>query len=243
LAPEERADVLKFQEHRHSCLPVVLWGENPSTAEAKQKDAEGSKDVTPSQEKHQDEGDKTKSPKEEINTPNPLKKHIPATTLGQSMKQIGEPITSVTPLQSTQGNIDAGWIFNEELRPIRVEELPLNEFFFDKKRKALVKREFYQEGESTAKKLKVIIDGKNKRNEQFTTEIVGTLGAYATANQFSVGLLKNQLKRKNRLIKNLEASLATAEEAAKDQASVGIEQARLDNKNEIEFLKTKLKQV
>jgi hypothetical protein len=33
-------------------------------------------------------------------------------------------------LQSTQGNIDAGWIFNEELRPIRVEELPLNEFFF-----------------------------------------------------------------------------------------------------------------
>jgi hypothetical protein len=68
-------------------------------------------------------------------------------------------------LQSTQGNIDAGWIINEELRRIRVEELPPNEFFFDKKRKAVVKREFYQEGESTAKKYKVTTYGKDKKNE------------------------------------------------------------------------------
>ena len=141
-----------------------------------------------------------------------------------------------------QGNIDAGWIFNEELRPIRVEELPMNEFFFDKKRKAVVKMEFYQEGELTTNKYKVITDGKNKKNEQFTTEIAGTLGAYASANQFSVGLLKNQLKRKNCLIRTLEARLTTGIETAKDQASVGIEQARLADKNEIEILKTKLEQ-
>jgi hypothetical protein len=55
----------------------------------------------------------------------------------------------------------------------------------------VVKREFYQEGESTGNKYKVITDGKDKRNEQFMTEIAGTLAAYATANQFSVGLLKN----------------------------------------------------
>jgi tellurite resistance protein len=145
-------------------------------------------------------------------------------------------------LQSTQGNIEEGWIFNEELRPIRAEELPPNEFFFDKKRKAVVKREFYQEGESTAKKYKVMTDGKNKKNEQFATEIAGTLGAYASANQFSVGLLKNQLKRKNRLIRTLEARLASATENAKGQASVEIEQARLADKNEIEVLKTKLEQ-
>ena len=145
-------------------------------------------------------------------------------------------------MQSTQGNIEARWIFNEELRPIRVEELPPNEFFFDNKRKAVVKREFYQEGELTAKKYKVITDGKDKKNEQFTTEIAGTLGAYSSVNQFSVGLLKNQLKRKNRLIKTLEARLTTITETAKDQASVGIEQARLADKNEIELLKTKLEQ-
>jgi hypothetical protein len=257
LAPEERADVLKFQEHRRSCLPAVLRGEGPSTSEVKQKDAEGSKDATPDQGKHQDEGEQMKSPEAEIKTPDPPKKQSPeaeiktpdppkkqslVATPGKSAKQIGEPITSVTPLQSTQGNIDAGWIFNEELRPIRVEELPPNEFFFDKKRKAVVKREFYQEGESTAKKYKVITDGKDKKNEQFATEIAGTLGAYASANQFSVGLLKNQLKRKNRLIRTLEARLATTTETAKDQASVGIEQARLADKNEIEMLKTKLEQ-
>ena len=82
------------------------------------------------------------------------------------------------------------------MRPIRVEELPLNEFFFDKKRKAVVKREFYQEGDSTAKKYKFIIDGKDKNNEQFATKIAVTLGAYASTNQFLVGLLKNSLNEK-----------------------------------------------
>jgi hypothetical protein len=160
----------------------------------KQKDVEGSKDVTPSQEKHQDEEEQTKSPKAEINTPDPPKEQTPVTTTGQLAKKIGDPIASITPLQLTQGNIDVGWILNEELRPIRVEEIPPNEFFFDKKRKVVVKREFYQEGESTAKKYKVLTDGKDEKNEQFTTEIDGTLGAYATTNQFSVGVLKNQLK-------------------------------------------------
>jgi hypothetical protein len=106
LTPEERADVLKFQEHRYSCLPAVLRGENPSTVEVKQKDAEGSKDASPSQEKHQDGEEKTKSLKIEIKTLDPSKKQTLVTTLGQPTKQIGDPIGSITPLQSTQGNID-----------------------------------------------------------------------------------------------------------------------------------------
>jgi tellurite resistance protein len=61
-------------------------------------------------------------------------------------------------------------------------------------------------------------------------------------NQFLVRLLKNQLKRKNFLIRTLEARLATTTETAKDQASMEIEQARLANKNEIELLKKKLEQ-
>ena len=84
-----------------------------------------------------------------------------------------------------------------------MEELLPNEFFFDKKRKAMVKREFYQEEGSTTKKFKVLTDGKDKKKEEF-----------------SVGVLKNQLKWKNRLIKTLEARLDIAEEVAKDQASV-----------------------
>jgi hypothetical protein len=40
----------------------------------------------------------------------------------------------------------------------------------------------------------------------------------------------------------MEARLATTIEASKDQLSVGIEQVRLADKNEIELLKNKLKQ-
>ena len=57
----------------------------------------------------------------------------------QSSKEIGSPIASITPLQFTKGNPDAGWIFDEELTPISIEELPPNDFFFDKKRTAMVK--------------------------------------------------------------------------------------------------------
>jgi hypothetical protein len=49
-------------------------------------------------------------------------------------------------------------------------------------------------------------------------------------------------ERKNCLIKTLEARLAIAEEATKDQASVGIEKERLADKSEIELLNTKLEQ-
>jgi hypothetical protein len=128
-----------------------------------------------------------------MKTLDPSKKMTPVATLGQSTKQIRDPITSITLSQSTKPNIDSGWIFNEELRLVRMEELPPNEFFFDKKRKAVVKREFYQEEGSTTKKFKVLTDGKDMKKEEFATEIAGTLGAYATANQFLVGVLKNQL--------------------------------------------------
>jgi hypothetical protein len=165
LAPKERADVLKFQKHRRSCLPPVLRGENPITVEVQQKEAKGFKDATTRQEKHQDRGEQTGSPKPEMETPDPPKRQTPVATPSQSAKRIRDPIASITPLQSTKGNIDAGWIFNEELRPIRMEELLPNELFFDKKRKAVVKREFYQEEGSTTKKFKVLTDGKDMKKE------------------------------------------------------------------------------
>jgi hypothetical protein len=248
------ASVLKFQENRRKCLPAVLGGS--VAAETKQRDAEDSADVMSILGQHL-EGEKMRNLEATEKTPDPPRKQMPETegeapgipkeqnpvnTPKESAKQIGNPITSVTPLQSAQGNVSEGWIFDEEMRPIRAEELPPNEFFFDKKRKAVVKREFYQDEGSTAKKFKVMTDGKNKKNKEFTTEIAGTLGAYASTNQFSVGMLKNQLKRKNRLIKTLEARVASATESAKGQVSGEIELARLADKKEIEVLKAKLEQ-
>jgi hypothetical protein len=114
--------------------------------------------------------------------------------------------------------------------------------FLTKREKYVVKREFYQEGESTVKKYKIMTDGKRKKSDQLATKIVGTLGAYASANQFSVGQMNHQLKRKNHLIRTLKARLATATENAKGQANIEMEQARLADKNEIETLKVKLEQ-
>ena len=139
-------------------------------------------------------------------------------------------------MQSEQGSVSEGWIFGEELTPIRAEELPPNELFFEKKRKAVVKQEFYQEGGSTAKRFKVMTDGGNKKKDEFSTEIARMLGAYATANQFSVEMLKRQLRAKNRLIKTLEARIASAAEDAKSQASGAVELAQLADRKEIEFL-------
>ena len=173
---------------------------------------------------------KTQNPEAGTKTSNPSKERDPLNTLGKTAKQIGQPITSVTPLQSAQGGVNEGWIFGEELRPIRAEELPPNDFFFDRKRKVVVKKEFHQEGKSTVKRFKVMTDGMNKRKDAFAIEIAGTLGAYTMTNQFSVAALKNQLKAKNRLIKTLEARIASAAEDAKHQTSGAIELAQLADK-------------
>ena len=105
-------------------------------------------------------------------------------------KEIDSPIASITPLQSTKGTPNAWWIFDEELMPITVENFPPNEFFFDKNRKVIVKQEIYREAGIVAKKFKILADGKAMKKEELATQIAGTLGAFATANQFSVGSLK-----------------------------------------------------
>jgi hypothetical protein len=74
LAPEDKADVLIFQEHRRSYLPAMLRGESLGVSETKQKDVEGSKDATPDSGKHQDEEEQTNDPEVEVQTPDPPKK-------------------------------------------------------------------------------------------------------------------------------------------------------------------------
>jgi hypothetical protein len=161
----------------------------------------------------------------------------------QPSKEIGSLIAIITPLQFTKGDPDAGWIFNEELTPISVEELPPNEFFFDKKRKVMVRQGLYQREGVMAKKFKIMTDGKAAKEEEFTDEIAGTLGAYATTNQYSVGTLKAQLKRKNLLINKLEAKVATAEANVRDEVRKSLEQARIADLQEIEKLRSDLEQV
>jgi hypothetical protein len=80
------------------------------------------------------------------------------------------------------------------LTPIAFEELPLNELFFDKKRKVVVRQELYQEAGIVSKKYKILTNGKDMKKVEFTMQIAGTLGAFSTTNQYSVRTLKDQLK-------------------------------------------------
>jgi chromosome segregation ATPase len=81
------------------------------------------------------------------------------------------------------------------------------------------------------------------KKEEFTTQIAGTMGDFATTNQISIRSLKEQLKRNNRLIRTLEAKLATAEANARDQVNTGLEQAKEANQKEIERLRSDLEQI
>ena len=75
------------------------------------------------------------------------------------------------------------------------------------------------------------------RKVEFVTQIAGILGAFAMTNQYSVKTLKDQLKRKNLLIKTLEAKLSTVVAIAKDQTSATLEEERIKYQKEIEQLK------
>jgi hypothetical protein len=126
------------------------------------------------------------------------------------------------------------------LTPITVEEFPPSEFLFNKKRKAVVKKETYQRAGVVAKKYKILTNGAALEGEEFSDEVAGTLGAYATTNQYSVGSLKAWLKQKNLLIKKLEAWVAMVEANARDEENKGFEKSRVTDQQEIERLKSDL---
>jgi hypothetical protein len=236
------ADFFKFQENRRSCLPPILQGKNPPTADVQQTEAKGSKDSGLDQGENQEKKKQTDDPKQEAEIPNSPSKPTSVVTPGKSSKEIGSPIFFVTPVQSTNGISSEGWIFSEELTPITVEELPPKEFFFDKKRKVVVKQEIYREAGTVAKKSKILADGKAMKKGEFATHIAGMLGIFATANQYSARSLKEQLTWKNLLIRTLEAKLATAEATVRDQVNTGLELVRAADQKEIEQLKSDLEQ-
>jgi hypothetical protein len=48
----------------------------------------------------------------------------------------------------------------------------------------------HQRGGAMTKKFKILTDGEALEEIEFAEEVAGTLGAYATTNQYSVGTLK-----------------------------------------------------
>jgi hypothetical protein len=90
---------------------------------------------------------------------NPGVKNIPL--------EICSPIPSITPLQFSRGDPNVGAISIEDLTPIAAEEFPPSEFFFSKKRKAIVKWETHHQAGAVAKKFKILTDDKDLEEEEF----------------------------------------------------------------------------
>ena len=100
-------------------------------------EAEGSKDSALGQEEQHDKEEQAGGPEQEVDASSPPRELTSVITPGKYSKQVDNPIASITPLQFAKEILDAGWILGEKLTPISVEELPLNQLFFDKKGKWL----------------------------------------------------------------------------------------------------------
>jgi hypothetical protein len=81
-------------------------------------------------------------------------------------------------------------MFIKDITPISIEEIPPSDFFFSRKRKAIVKRETHQREGAVVKRHMVLLDGQALVEEHFTSEVEGSLGAFAMINQFSVENIK-----------------------------------------------------
>jgi hypothetical protein len=113
---------------------------------------------------------------------------------GQQFTEIGSPISALTPLQSSFGTPNLEVILASDLTPIPLEEIPPLNFFFSTKRRAIVRRESQGREGVVIKRQRMIFDGQGLKDSELTKEMVGSLGAFATANLWSVDNLAEQLK-------------------------------------------------
>jgi hypothetical protein len=118
--------------------------------------------------------------------------------------------------------------------------MPSSDYFFSKKRKAVLKQELHPVGEKAVKKHKIIIDGKKLQDSAFATELAESMGAIASANIYSVENLINTIEQKNQEISQLQDKLKENEKMIGWGIKKGLEQARLKDIQEIQKLNENL---
>jgi hypothetical protein len=267
LSSDLQTSLLTFQRHRRSGLPKVLQGEattsppeqenippgfgqkaqNKADTEENPQEVEGSsqnKEVPQTENPGVEAEKASETPPESSQStpPSPSTIHIdtPKTTGETKSTELGNPITSLTPLQSTFGFPQVGVIYASDLDPISREEIPPSDYFFSKKRKVVLKQEMYMREGGMVKKHRVLVDGKNLEEGDFTTEVAGSMGALATTNLFTVSNMRARLEQSNRRITQLQDQLKDTEKNIKEEINKGLEQARAADKQEIQSLKTSL---
>jgi hypothetical protein len=98
------------------------------------------------------------------NTETPLKY---ATNL-EGSNVVSSPIPSLTAL-ATSSELPGSKLINiDDLTPIQLEDMPPSNFFFNKKRKAIIRRESPQKEGVSTKNHKVIYDGEGQNDPEFS---------------------------------------------------------------------------
>jgi hypothetical protein len=159
---------------------------------------------------------------------------------GKGSIEIGIPISSLTPLESTFGFPQTGALFVDDLTSIPIDEIPPFDYFFSRKRKFVLKQEMHKKEGNRVKKHKVPTDGQNLEEEDFATEIAGSMGAMATTNFFTMGNMRTRIKKSDNMIAQLQDQLKNVEEKIREEVSKSLEQTRAAERLEIQSLKTSL---
>jgi len=92
------------------------------------------------------------------------------------------------------------------------------------------------------KKHRVIIDGQKLKEGEFTKEIAGTMGDLASTNLYSVGNLTTMLEQKDQMIAQLQGQLKETERNISWGIKMGLEQAILNDIQEIQKMKASLEE-
>jgi hypothetical protein len=243
LSPDAQVGFASFQRNRRQCLPKILQGEVSISEQGSETIPPGFETIIQYDTSDKGKlkayemppGDTESSQNKELQTEkgkgaetNPIHlDDIPETVGGTTSRELGSPITVLTPLQATFGNPHKGALYMNDLEPISRDEIPSSDYFFSKKRKVVLKQELHPVGERTVKKNKIIIDGKKLKETEFATELVGTLGAIASANMCSIGNLITMMEQKDQEITQLQDRQKENEKLIEWSIQKGLEQARI----------------
>jgi hypothetical protein len=106
-----------------------------------------------------------------------------------------------------------------------------------------VKRESHQKDGVITKRKRLVYDRNDQDGPVFAKEVAGSLGAFSTANQWSVDNLTEQLRHKCLLVEHLQNQIYTTEQTIRNIMNQDFEQIRASDRQQIQQLQDNLEQL
>jgi hypothetical protein len=113
----------------------------------------------------------------------PSSQVTPSATSSEKSTALISPVPSVTPLSTNFEVPSFEFIHLDELTPIFHEDMPPYNLFFNRKIKYIIRKVSHRKKGVTTKKNKIVYDGHEKNDPEFSEKVADSLGAFATSNQ------------------------------------------------------------